>query len=139
MWARVQNQFWSLHEWTLRNGAQMNFFFYLTCVNILNYHIYFLLVKNLEINLGFGDKSGIFLRTFHNTSTFDDCEVWIAKSRRSLFCIMRLVEWSLTVIPGDRFFYPILTPMIDTSSCILFNLKIVNVNIPKMCVWEICI
>ena len=70
----------------------MNFFFYLTCVNILNCHIYFLVVKNLEINLGFGDKSGIFLCTFHNTSTFHECEVWIAKSRRSLFCITRLVE-----------------------------------------------
>ena len=45
-------------------------------------------------------------------------------SRESLICITNneACRWCKTVIPGDGFFYPHHTPMIDTSTCIPFNL-----------------
>ena len=46
--------------------------------------------------------------------------VWIEKSITRV--TDRLAEWCRTVILSDRFFYPHHTPMIDTLSCIPFDL-----------------
>ena len=43
-------------------------------------------------------------------------------SRGSLIGITRLASWCRSVIPSDGFFYPHHTPMMDTFSCIPFNL-----------------
>ena len=43
-------------------------------------------------------------------------------TRGSLIGITRLADGCRSVIPSDRFFYPDHTPMIDTLSCIPFDL-----------------
>ena len=52
-------------------------------------------------------------------SIFHGCMVWIERSVRR---VTDQAEWCRTVIPSDRFFYPHHTPMIDTFSCIPFDL-----------------
>ena len=54
--------------------------------------------------------------SFHK-SIFHGCMVWIEKS------VTRVTDrHHEAVIPSDRFFYPHHTPMIDTFSCIPFDL-----------------
>ena len=65
-----------------------------------------------------------------NIRIFQECEVGIEKSvRGSLFGITWQTSWCQTVILRDWFFYPHQTTMIDSFSCIPFDLPMFDFNV----------
>ena len=62
---------------------------------------------------------GVAGLSWQNIRIYHECDGRIEKSAQgSPFGISRLAEWWQTVIPRDRFFYPTLTRILDSFSCV---------------------